>query len=105
MYCMNNIVGMDHCGLFIYLDLEYLGSYHDIRILHQLDIHKSWHQYFVHTYEYFECLLCDPSYMGEDIFVMHHIGKHEFAPGVHLDVVRAYNKMHESLTFHSILRL
>jgi len=33
----------DHCGLFIYLNLEYLKSYYDVRIFHQSDIHKSWY--------------------------------------------------------------
>jgi len=43
--------------------------------------------------------------MGEDMFVMCYIGRHELAFKVHMDVVRAYNKMHGSLPFHSILRL
>jgi len=47
---------------------------------------------FVHTYEYVEYLLGDPSYMGEDMFLMHKIGRCELAPRVHMDVVRAYNK-------------
>jgi hypothetical protein len=50
MYCMNNIVVVDHYGLFIYLDLVYLRSYHDVNIFCQLNIHKSWCQYFVHTW-------------------------------------------------------
>jgi hypothetical protein len=105
MCCMNNTVVMDNRGLFIYLHLGYPRSYHDIKILRQLDIHKSWHQYFVHTYEYFEYLLGDPSYMGEDMFVICRIGRRELMLGIHMDVVRAYNKMHASLTFHSILQL
>jgi hypothetical protein len=42
--------------------------------------------------------------MGEDMFVMRHIGKHELAHGVHMDVIKAYNKMHANLTSHSILK-
>jgi len=45
MYCMNNMVVMHHCGLFVYLDFKYLRSYHVINIVHELDIHKSWNQY------------------------------------------------------------
>jgi hypothetical protein len=30
MYAMNNIVILDHHGLFIYIDIGYLGSYHDV---------------------------------------------------------------------------
>jgi hypothetical protein len=84
---MNNSIMMDHRGLFIYLDFGYPGSYHDINILHQLNIHKSWHQYFVHTYEYFKYLLGDPNYMGECMFMMHHIKRCELVPRVHVDVV------------------
>jgi hypothetical protein len=46
----------------------------------------------------------DPGYMGEDMFVMHHIGRRELALGIHMDVVNTYNKMRASLPFHSILR-
>jgi len=42
--------------------------------------------------------------MGEDMFVMHHIGRRELALGIHMDVVNTYNKMRASLPFHSILR-
>jgi hypothetical protein len=42
--------------------------------------------------------------MGEDMFVMCNIGKHELAFGVHMYVVKTYNKLHVGLTFHFILR-
>jgi hypothetical protein len=29
---MNNIVVLDHCELFIYLDNNYCGSFHDVSI-------------------------------------------------------------------------
>ncbi len=35
MYYMNNIVAIDHCGLFIYLDLGYLGSFDNVNILRE----------------------------------------------------------------------
>jgi hypothetical protein len=90
---MNNSIAMDHCGLFIYLDLMYPRSYHDINIFHQSNIHNSWNQCFVHIDEYFEYLLGDLSYIGEDMFLMCDIKRFELAPEVHMDVVRAYNKM------------
>jgi hypothetical protein len=105
MYCMNNIIVMDHHGLIIYFDLEYLGSYHDVSIFRQSNIHKSWCRYCVHTNEYFEYLLKNPGYMGEDMFLMHHIGRRELVVGIHMDFVNTYNKMRASLPFHSILRL
>jgi hypothetical protein len=35
MYYMNNIVVLDHCGLFIYLNNKYLGSFHDASYMNQ----------------------------------------------------------------------
>ncbi len=42
--------------------------------------------------------------MGEDMFVMHHGGRRELVPKVHVDVVKVYNKIHACLTSNSILR-
>jgi hypothetical protein len=53
---------------------------------------------------YFECLLDDLGYMGEDMFVMQRIERHELVLEIHMDVIKTYNKMHESLPFHFILR-
>ena len=36
MYCMNNVVIVDHHNLFIYIDSSYPGSFHDISCLHTL---------------------------------------------------------------------
>ena len=33
MYCMNNIVIVDHHGLFIYVNPTYPGSFHDVSCL------------------------------------------------------------------------
>jgi len=48
--------------------------------------------------------------MGEDMFIMYHIGWHELALEVDLDVLSAYNKMHSKhqdliLFFIFILKL
>jgi hypothetical protein len=40
---MNNMVVVDRHGLFVDVNFEYLKSYHDVNILCQLDIYKSWH--------------------------------------------------------------
>jgi hypothetical protein len=74
MYCMNNTMVVDHHGLFIYLDLEYPRLFHEVSILRQSNIHTNWHQDFVHTNKYFEYLLGNLKYMGEDIFMMWRIG-------------------------------
>ncbi len=65
MYCMNNTMVVNHHGLFIYLDLGYLGLFHDMNILWQLDIHMNWCQHFVHTNAYFEYLLGNLKYMAK----------------------------------------
>jgi uncharacterized protein (DUF486 family) len=44
--------------------------------------------------DYFEYLLGDPCYMGEEIFIMRRIGQRKFTPDVTQNVVRTQNKMH-----------
>jgi hypothetical protein len=70
MYCMNNTMVVDHHGFFKYLDLDYLGLFHDVSILRQLDIHTNWRQHFIHIDTYFEYMLGDLRYMGKNMFVM-----------------------------------
>jgi hypothetical protein len=96
---MNNIVVVDHNGLFIYLDLRYLGSFHDVSILWQLDIQTNWHQHFVHINEYFEYLLGDLRYMGKDMFMTRCIGRCKLAFGANLTTIATYNKMHACIFF------
>jgi hypothetical protein len=48
----------------------------------------------LHGDEYFEYLLGDHGYLGEDVFIMKRIGRCEIGPNVDQDVIRAYNKMH-----------
>jgi hypothetical protein len=38
--------------------------------------------------------LDDLAYMGDKIPIMHYIGRHELMFGIHLDAIKAYNKMH-----------
>jgi hypothetical protein len=61
---MNNMIILDHHGLFIYIDIGYLGSYHDVNMLWHSGVYKNWCQDFTHGDDYFEYLLGDPSYMG-----------------------------------------
>jgi hypothetical protein len=44
----------------------------------------------VHKHDYFKYLFGDLGYMGEEMFVMQQLGKHEFAPRHDLNVVHAY---------------
>jgi hypothetical protein len=39
IYCLNNLMVLDHQGLFIYLNLGFPRSYYDVIVLWQLDIH------------------------------------------------------------------
>ncbi len=91
---MNNTVVVDHQGLFIYLDCGYLCSYHDVTILCRYKLHKNWHQFFLHGDEYFEYLLGDLGYVGEEMFIMRRIGRHEISPNANKDAIKTYNKMH-----------
>jgi hypothetical protein len=70
IYDMNNVVILDHKGLLIYIDFGYLGSYHDVSILWHSSIYQKWWQYITHDDEYYEFLLGDHGYMGEEMFVM-----------------------------------
>jgi hypothetical protein len=67
-----------------------------VNILQHSSIYQEWWQYFIHDNEYFEFLLGDPRYMGEEMFMMWRIGRHEIIPNANMDAVHAYNKMHAS---------
>jgi len=53
IYAMNNIVILDHHGVFIYIDSSYLGSYHNVSILRHLAIYRKQCQYFISWDDYF----------------------------------------------------
>lgn len=71
---MNNAFVIDHCGLFIYFDIEYPSSMHDVTILCEYDLYKDWRECFMHTNDYFEYLLGDLGYIDEEMFVMRNLG-------------------------------
>jgi hypothetical protein len=48
----------------------------------------------LHGNEYFEYLLGDFSYLGEKMFIMRRIGRHEIGFNADQDVIRTYIKMH-----------
>ncbi len=55
-------------GLFIYINIGYPRSYHDVNILWHSNLYANWRNHFTHMDEYFEHLLGYPSYMGEKMF-------------------------------------
>jgi hypothetical protein len=48
----------------------------------QSNLYKNWRQFLVHTNEYFEYSLKDLGYLGEEMFVMIHLGKRELVHGM-----------------------
>jgi hypothetical protein len=65
-----------------------------MNILQHSNIYWEWQQYFTHDNEYFEFLLGDLGYTGEEMFIMWKIGRQEITPNVDMDAVHADNKMH-----------
>jgi len=89
---MNNIVILDHHGVFIYIDSSYLGFYHNAIILRHLAIYRNRCQYFIHQDDYFEYLLGDPRYLGEEMFIMRRMGRQKLPPNANYGVVHAWFK-------------
>ncbi len=46
---------------------------------------------------YFEYLLNNLDYKGEETFIMCHIGKHKVTPKIDIDAIMAYNKMNANV--------
>ena len=59
MYCMNNIVIVDHHDLFISVDFNYQRSFHDVSCLRASEMHGTWDEHFAHNDmdQYFEYVL------------------------------------------------
>ena len=66
MYCMNNVVIVDHHGLLIYVDLSYPNLFHDVSYLHISEMHGTWPEHFAYNnmHQYFEYVLGDSGYVG-----------------------------------------
>ena len=69
---MNNIVIVDHHGLFIYINSTYPGSFHNVTCIRSLELHGSWYEHFAHSDmdQYFEYILGDSGYVGTEMFIM-----------------------------------
>ena len=94
MYCMNNIVVVDHDGLFIHVDPGYPGSYHDENIFRHSHLYGQWRDFFTQNDCVHKYLFGDPGYSGEDMFIMRRLGIREFLEDADTGSIRAYNKMH-----------
>jgi hypothetical protein len=99
-YAMNNIVVVDHHGLFIH-DVNCLWQsklykwwrYYFV-YTNESKLYKWWRYYFVYTNECFEYLLGDRGYLGEDKFMMRQIWIHKLPLDADLPAVEANNKKH-----------
>ena len=47
MYCIKNLVVVDHFGLFIYVEAEFPGAYHDINELWRSDLAANWRDFLL----------------------------------------------------------
>ena len=59
-----------------------------------LIIYKNWRQFFTHNDDYFEYLLGDPGYVGEEMFIMRRLGRREIPEDGDMEVIDAFNAMH-----------
>jgi hypothetical protein len=78
---------VDHNGLFIYIDICYPGKFHDVNILRHSALYRDWRAYFEHSDEYFECVLGDPGYIGEEMLIMRRVGRREIPKGSHVEAI------------------
>ena len=96
IYSLNNIVVVDHDGLFIYIDPSLAGSFHDVRCLRNTDLGLNWTDYFEIDYDSpypVEYLLGDPGYLGMDHFILRRFDGREM-DDVNNPVVDAFNRFH-----------
>ena len=96
MYYINNIVVVDHHGLFIYVDLAYPDSFHDVSCLQACNMYGAWRDYFAHdnANQYFEYVLGDSGYVRTEMFILRRIQDQEMGADIAQPVVDAWNKMH-----------
>jgi len=85
---------VDHHELFAYIDIGYPSSYHNVTILWHFNVYKNRCQYFTHGDDYFEYLLGNLGYMGEETFIIQRIKQWELALNADHATMQAYNQMH-----------
>ncbi len=60
-------------------------------MLWHCSIYWEWQQCFTHDDEYFEFILGDLGYMGQEMFIMWRIGRRKIAPNANMDWVHVYD--------------
>jgi DDE superfamily endonuclease len=101
MYCFNNVVIIDHDGLFIYIDAGFAGSFHDFRCLRNSHIHQNWRNCFAsdNLDAVQEYLLGDPGYMGVEMYALRRVDNREVPDANGNPIIRAFNQRHEACRF------
>jgi DDE superfamily endonuclease len=97
MYCFNNIVVVDHDGLFIFFDPGYAGSFHDVTCLRNSYLHREWRERFSRPIldEIGEHLLGDPGYIGVEMYVLRRVHSREMPADPNAAAVaEAFNRRH-----------
>jgi hypothetical protein len=97
IYCFNNIVVVDHDGLFIFVDPGHAGSYHDVNCLRNSDLHREWRERFSRPSldEVGQHLLGDPGYVGVEMYVLRRIHRREMPTDPNAAAIaEAFNRKH-----------
>jgi hypothetical protein len=97
MYCFNNVVIVDHDGLFIFVEPSFAGSFHDVRCLRHTEIATRWREFFSNdpdSVDPVEYLMGDPGYQDLDHFILRRIDRRELPNVDNGPILRAFNKRH-----------
>lgn len=62
-------------ALFIYVDVGYLGSFHDVTILKNSAMERNWRHIFTNIDDYCKFVLGDQGYIGLEKYIMHGFSK------------------------------
>ena len=101
MYYMNNVVLVDHHGLFIYVNLSYPDLFHDVSSSQALDIYETWRDYFAYddANQYFKYVFGDSGNVGLEMFIMRQIQSLEMDADIEQQVVDAWKKCIQGIEF------
>lgn len=67
---INNTTIEDNNGMFIFMDLGYSVSFHDVTCLRTFNLDMKRHNYFTHIDDYFKMVLGDVGYMGANRYML-----------------------------------
>jgi hypothetical protein len=89
IHIIKNIIILDHHELIIYIDIDYLGFYHDFNILYAIWLYINTSANTSHKNKYFEYLLVDLGMlMNKCLLHAHDMFKWKCIPNVDHDVMK-----------------